>query len=81
MKFSLLAASASAYHMTRDQVISPNEYKYMAYISKFGKQYNTVAEYKLRLALYEQRIAEAEAHNSQERQTSTIGENEFTDWT
>ena len=78
MKFAtaLLLASASA-----DQLMSENEYKFMSYITRFGKQYRTVAEYKFRLGLFEQRIAEHEAHNSKVGATSTQGENQFTDYT
>jgi len=78
MKFAtaLLLASASA-----DQIMSENEYKFMSYITKFGKHYGTVAEYKFRLGLFEKRIAEHEAHNSKKGATSTQGQNQFTDWT
>lgn len=67
MKFAaaLLVASASA-----DAIISENEYKFMGYITKFGKSYGTVAEYRFRLAQYEKRIDEHKAHNSKEGQTS-----------
>jgi hypothetical protein len=63
MKFStaLLVATASA-----DQLMTENEYKFMSYITKFNKQYRTVAEYKFRLNLFEKRIAEHEVHNSKE---------------
>jgi len=63
MKFAvaLLFASASA-----TELISENEYKFMSYITRFGKQYRTVAEYKFRLGLFEKRIAEHKAHNSKE---------------
>ena len=72
MKFAiaLLLASASA-----DQLMTENEYKFMSYITRFGKQYRTVAEYKFRLSLFEKRIAEHEVHNSKEGATSTQGEN------
>ena len=63
MKFTtaLLLASVSSSELMRE-----NEYKFMSYITRFGKQYRTVAEYKFRLGLYEKRIAEHEAHNSKE---------------
>ena len=63
MKFAVacLLASASA-----TELISENEYKFMSYITRFGKQYRTVAEYKLRLSLFEKRLAEHKAHNEKE---------------
>jgi len=77
-KFAVAALLASA---SADQLMSENEYKFMSYITRFGKQYRTVAEYRFRLALFENRIAEHEAHNSKEGATSSQGQNEFTDWT
>ena len=70
---ALLFGSASA--LADLQLISGNEYKFMGYITKFGKTYKTVAEYKLRLAIYEKRIAEHKAHNEEEGATSSQGEN------
>jgi hypothetical protein len=69
LTFFLLLSSASTYLQDSD-TISESEYKFMNYITKFNKIYKTVAEYKLRLALYEKRIGEHEIHNSQEGVTS-----------
>merc|ERR1712166_1596059 len=79
MKFAtvaLIIASAAAH-----KEMTETEYKYMSYISRFNKQYRTVAEYQFRLSIFEKAIAGHKVHNSKEGVTSSQGENEFTDWT
>jgi len=70
MKFTIAALLATT---SAVETMSENEYKFMSYITKFGKHYGTVAEYKFRLAIFEKRIAEHDAHNSKVGQTSTQG--------
>ena len=70
MKFAIAALLAT---VAASDLMSENEYKFMAYITKYGKNYGTVAEYKFRLAIFEKRIAEHKVHNSQEGQTSSVG--------
>jgi len=50
MKFAIAALFATA---SADQLMSENEYKFMSYITRFGKHYGTVAEYRFRLNLFE----------------------------
>ena len=76
MKFAALIAAASAH-----EIVSETEYKFMAYIGKYGRSYATVAEYKFRLQQYGLRVAEHARHNAMPNQTSTQGENFLTDRT
>jgi len=66
---SLVLSSVMAFR--EGELMSDNEYKFMRYITQFGKSYGTVAEYKFRLAIYEKRIAQHKEHNEQEGATSS----------
>ena len=78
MKFAVatLIATASAY-----ETVAPSEYAFMKYVSDFGKSYGTVAEYKFRLAQFQERLAQHAEHNSQNGATSTQGVNFLSDRT
>lgn len=82
MKFSTIFAGSIACASAHDfELVSNTEYKFMSYVSSFNKSYGTRSEYKLRLAIFEQRIAEHERHNQIPGQTSSQGINHLTDWT
>lgn len=51
-----------------------------AYLNEFGKSY-TPAEYRMRRALYIERVAEILKHNANPKKTFTMGINKFTDST
>merc|ERR1719498_2126087 len=53
----------------------------MSFITQHGRSYGTRAEYKFRLELFSQKLAEIEEFNSRPGQTSQVGINEFADWT
>jgi hypothetical protein len=80
MKFAaaLLLASAGAHKL---EIMSPVEYKFIDFISKEGRSFGTVAEYKFRLEIFTKRLMEHEAHNSNPENTHTLGVNFLTDRT
>ena len=76
MKFSLLVAGASA-----ATLMTPEDYKFMEYVTEYGKSYGTVAEFEFRSALFKKRHALIEAHNADSNNTHVLGHNEFSDKT
>jgi len=78
MKFAVacLLASASAYDL-----MDTEEYQFMSFITEQGRSFGTTAEYKFRLNVFKNRLAEHKAHNEVEGQTSTVGVNHLTDRT
>jgi len=67
-----LAAAVSAVPMTE------TEFKFINYVSQFGKSYATVEEYEMRMSLFAERDAAIEHFNSV--QTDSVhGHNKFSD--
>lgn len=69
-----LAAVAQA------KVLSTNDFNFVNYISKFGKQYSTLEEYNLRYNRYMDIDAQIKHFNETER-SSVHGHNHLSDWT
>jgi len=55
------------------------DYDFMKFISLYGKRYGTKEEYDYRLSLFKQAAKEIEEFNAQGN-TSTMGHNQFSDW-
>jgi len=74
--FALIAllGAASATAMTE------NDYKFMNFITKFGKSYGTVEEFNFRAALFK-KTEEAIAQISAEQNTHVAAHNKFSDYT
>jgi hypothetical protein len=68
-----LAGAASA--------ISLETFEFMQYVSRFGKQYNTVEEFNMRLELFTAVDKEIKEWNSTDGITSTMGHNFMSDYT
>jgi C1A family cysteine protease len=51
----------------------------MRYVSTYGKSYGTKAEFKFRAAQFKQTLEQIASHS--ENATSTVGLNQFADWT
>ena len=64
-----------------DHRISADEYKFMEYISEFGKSYETVSEFKMRREQFITRHNEIEAWNADKNNTHILGHNKFSDLT
>ena len=81
MKFAIAAliANASAYQL--GEILTAGDYKFMEFVSTQGKSYGTMSEFKFRSQIFKQRLAEIEAFNAVEGQTSTVGINMFSDRT
>jgi len=43
---------------------SPMDYKFMEWISEYGKTYGTKAEFEFRSALFKENLAHIEEHNA-----------------
>jgi C1A family cysteine protease len=63
------------------ETISAAEQEFMQFVAKYGRTYGTKAEYQFRLNEFSQKLAEIEAHNSRNGETSTMGINQFADYT
>jgi len=72
---ALFAAVASAELMTE------TDYKFMSYISKWGKMYATVEEFLARKELFKSTDAEIQAINNNPLSTHKAAHNKFSDWT
>jgi len=57
------------------------DYKFMEFVTSYGKSYGTKAEYEFRADIFKNKMAIIDAHNADMTQTHTIGINEFTDRT
>merc|ERR1711935_1239453 len=61
--------------------LSAEDYKFMAYVSEYGKSYGTVAEFMFRKSQFVARHNEIEAFNADSNNTHTVGHNLFSDKT
>jgi hypothetical protein len=61
--------------------ISNIEQKFMSFCAKYGKNYETKAEYQFRLNEFTTNFVEIMEHNSKNGETSTMGLNKFADYT
>jgi cathepsin L len=57
------------------------DYKFMEFVTSYGKSYGTKAEYEFRSDVFKTKLATIDAHNADMTNTHTIGINEFTDRT
>ena len=62
-------------------VITPEEYEYMRYVTEWKKSYATKAEFKFRMEQFKQTMAKMAEHRANDAHQSTVGLNEFADWT
>jgi len=53
----------------------------MKYVTEWGKSYGTKAEFKFRLDQFKQTMAKMAEHESNSAHGSTVGVNQFSDWT
>ena len=63
------------------ELMAPEDYKFMEFVTEYGKSYGTVAEFQFRSAQFKQRHAEIEAFNADANNTHVVGHNEFSDYT
>ena len=61
--------------------ISEEEMMYMKYVTEFGKSYGTRAEFEFRLEQFKNTVSKMAVHNADNSNGSTVGLNEFADWT
>jgi hypothetical protein len=69
-----LAGAASA-------TVVENDLKFMNFMAKWSKAYDTVAEFNKRLVIFMEKEAEIIAHNANTEFTFTLGHNNMSDWT
>jgi len=60
---------------------SQNEFNFMQYVAKFGKNYSNVGEWATRFNLWAEQHQIIEEHNAKEGETFTMAHNQFSDWT
>jgi C1A family cysteine protease len=61
--------------------ITEEEMMYMKYVTEYGKSYGTKAEFEFRLDQFKKTMAKMAAHNMDNAAQSTVGLNQFSDWT
>jgi len=62
-------------------VITPEEMAYMKYVTEWGKSYGTKAEFHFRMEQFKNTMKKMAAHNEDNAAKSTVGFNQFSDWT
>jgi len=78
--FAAVKAATASTLFTAD-LMAPEDYKFMEFVTQYGKSYGTVAEFQFRSAQFKQRHAEIEAFNADANNTHVVGHNEFSDYT
>jgi hypothetical protein len=61
--------------------IDNNTYKFMQYLSKFGKSYSSIEEFNMRLSLFIETDKFIEEWSADTTKSSTVSHNVFSDWT
>jgi len=61
--------------------ITEEEMMYMKYVTEYGKSYGTKAEFEFRLEQFKKTMSKMAAHNMDNDMQSTVGLNQFSDWT
>ena len=61
--------------------ITEEEMAYMRYVTEWGKSYGTKAEFVFRMEQFKKTMAKMAEHESNEEHNSTVGLNQFSDWT
>lgn len=64
-----------------NETLTTADYKFMEYITQHGKQYATRGEYEHRLGIFKKALKDIEKHNSNPKNTHTLGLNHLSDWT
>jgi C1A family cysteine protease len=77
---ALMYKAPSNVKLFADDRLSDEDYKFMAYVSEYGKSYGTVAEFMFRKEHFTTRHRQIEAWNSG-NETHTLGHNHFSDRT
>ena len=78
MKF---AAAALLGYVSASQLIAPEEYEFMSFITTHGRSYATKAEYNFRLGVFSKKLQFINEWNADETNTHQLGVNEFMDRT
>jgi hypothetical protein len=63
------------------QLVAPEEYEFMKFITTHGRSYGTKAEYNFRLDIFSKKLKFINEWNSNETNTHRLGVNEFMDRT
>jgi C1A family cysteine protease len=78
---ALMYKAPSGVKLFADDRLSAEDYKFMAYVSEYGKSYGTVAEFMFRREQFVVRHNEIESFNADTNNTHTVGHNLFSDRT
>ena len=77
---ALMYKAPSNVKLFADDRLTDEDYKFMSYVSEYGKSYGTVAEFMFRKEHFTTRHRQIEAWNSG-NETHTLGHNHFSDRT
>merc|ERR1719198_1029278 len=61
--------------------ITEEEMMYMKYVTEWGKSYGTKAEFDFRMEQFKKTLNKIAEHESNDAHKSTVGLNQFSDWT
>jgi C1A family cysteine protease len=64
----------------QDQLMTSADYEFMRYVTEYGKQYATKAEFDLRAGIFAETLKTIEEHNASGA-THKLGLNHLSDWT
>ena len=78
---ALMYKAPSDVKLFANERMSADDYKFMDYVSEFGKSYETTSEFKFRREQFVTRHNEIEAFNADTNNTHTLGHNKFSDMT
>jgi len=78
---ALMYKAPSGVKLFAEDTLSAEDYKFMAYVSEYGKSYGTVAEFMFRREQFVAAHNEIESFNADSNNTHTLGHNLFSDKT
>jgi len=65
----------------RSEILTAEDYKFMNYVSSYGKRYGTKAEFEFRSNIFKNNLKKIDEWNNNGENTHTLGINQFTDKT
>jgi cathepsin F len=84
MKSFALAALlgyTNAGFLKRAEIMTDADYKFMAHVVEYNKNYGTRAEYEFRSEIFKQNLREIDHINADPSVTHVVGINQFSTWT
>ena len=73
--------AAFGLNLSGSEFLTQDDYAFMDFISKYGKMYETKSEFTMRFNVFQETLRVIREHNAQDSKTSTMGINNFADYT